>query len=199
MQQHGFKLFIFDVGGVLCDGTSVTHLISEYLSINQQEFIKLAKLSGLRDLQTGKITARQFWENFSKLSGKHVEEDLWVKFFKPKLKLETARLIERLKMRYRVVAGTNTIESHYQIHLENGDYRFFDRVYASHQVGYLKPDDDFFHYILKKESISPQEIFFVDDSFENVLAAQKLEIHSVLFTNAQDLQSKLSSLKLIDF
>ncbi|MEN3008708.1 HAD-IA family hydrolase [Pseudothermotoga sp.] len=198
MHQREFKLFIFDVGGVLCDGTSVTHLISEYLSINQQEFIKLAKLSGLRDLQIGKITTGQFWENFSKLSGKRVEEDLWVKFFKPKLKLETAKLIEHLKMKYRVVAGTNTIEPHYRIHLENGDYRFFDRVYASHQIGHLKPDDDFFQYILEEESISPQEAFFVDDSFENVLVAQKLEICSVLFTNAHDLQSKLSSLKLID-
>lgn len=197
MEQLALKLFIFDVGGVLCDGTSVVHLISDQLSMKKQEFFRFAWLSGLRDLQMGKITVEKFWENFSKLSGKRIEEDLWVKFFKPELKLETVELIKHLRKKYRVVAGTNTIEPHYRIHLERGDYRFFDCVYASHQIGHLKPDEDFFWYILEKESVSPQEVFFVDDTPENIVAAQKIGIHSVLFTNAQDLRKTIEQFPLL--
>lgn len=196
METRALKLFIFDVGGVLCDGTSVAHSISDHLSMKKQEFFKFAWLSGLRDLQLGKITVEKFWENFSKLSGKCIEEDLWTKFFKPELKLETVELIERLRKKYRLVAGTNTIESHYRIHLERGDYRFFDCVYASHRIGHLKPDEDFFWYILQKESVSPQEVFFVDDTLENVVVAQKIGIHSVLFTNVQDLRKTIDQFPL---
>lgn len=188
------KLFIFDVGGVLCDGTSVANAIAEYLSLSREEFLTLARFAGLRELQTGKISSVQFWLNFSKISGRRIDEDLWVKFFRPVLRQEVADLIKRLRAKYRVVAGTNTIEPHYQIHIAQGHYSVFDRVYASHQIGLVKPDVEFFLYILENERVEPEETIFVDDTPENVAAAQRIGIRSVLFVNVQDLAERLSSL-----
>ncbi|KAF2959015.1 haloacid dehalogenase [Thermotoga sp. Ku-13t] len=188
------KLFIFDVGGVLYDGTSVANAISVYLGLSREEFLTLARFAGLRKLQTGKINSMQFWSNFSKISGRRVDEDLWVRFFRPVLRHEVANLIKKLKAKYRVVAGTNTIESHYQVHLVQGHYSVFDQVYASHQIGFVKPDVEFFLYILEKEKMEPEETLFVDDTPENVAGAQRIGIHSVLFVNVQDLAERLSSL-----
>ncbi|WP_448516146.1 HAD family hydrolase, partial [Pseudothermotoga sp.] len=146
------KLFIFDVGGVLCDGTSTVVPIARHLGLKEQEFLMLAQRAGIRELQIGKISAEDFWNNFSQIFGRAIERDLWAEFFKPVLKPDTVRLIEELRKKYRVVAGTNTIESHYQIHLQQRHYDVFDRVYASHQIGLMKPQKEFFLYILKSES-----------------------------------------------
>ncbi|MDI6862766.1 MULTISPECIES: HAD family hydrolase [Pseudothermotoga] len=188
------KLFIFDVGGVLCDGTSVVLPIAGHLGLSEREFLTLAQKAGLRELQIGKISAKDFWKNFSKFFGRTIERDLWAEFFKPVLKPDTVRLIEELKTKYRVVAGTNTIESHYLIHSQQGHYDVFDRVYASHQIGLMKPQKEFFLYILESESAKPEETFFVDDTIENVAAAREINIRSLLFTSAEKLKQELASL-----
>jgi len=192
------KLFIFDVGGVLCDGTSLVVPIARHLGLNEQEFLALARRAGLREIQIGKISPREFWKNFSEIFGRAIERDLWAEFFKPVLKPDTVRLIEELRKKYRAVAGTNTIESHYQIHLQQGHYDVFDRVYASHQIGLMKPQKEFFLYILKSESAKAEETFFVDDTIENVAAARDMGIRSFLFTSAEKLKQELASLEVLD-
>ncbi len=193
------KLFIFDVGGVLCDGTSTVVPIARHLGLKEQEFLMLAQRAGIRELQIGKISAEDFWNNFSQIFGRAIERDLWAEFFKPVLKPDTVRLIEELRKKYRVVAGTNTIESHYQIHLQQRHYDVFDRVYASHQIGLMKPQKEFFLYILKSESARAEETFFVDDTIENVTAAREINICSILFMDAEKLRKELASLKVLDY
>lgn len=191
------RLFIFDVGGVVCENTSVVPMICEHLGLSRSEFLSIANKAGLREIQTGMITVEKFWAEFSSISGILVTEDLWAKFFNPTLNMQTVQVIDQLKAAYRVVAGTNTIESHYKVHLKRQDYRFFDKVYASHLVGYMKPDPQFYMHILKEEGVVPTQVVFIDDMNENVQAASGLGIQSILFTNAQELRQKLFDLQLL--
>lgn len=191
------RLFIFDIGGVVCENTSVVPNICEYLGLSKPEFLDMANQAGLKEIQTGMISLEQFWTEFSRISGIAVNEDLWAKFFNPRLNTQTVRIINQLKVTYRVVAGTNTIESHYKIHLKRGDYEFFDKVYASHIVGYMKPDPQFYLHILKEERVSPVQVVFVDDMRENVQMASQLGILSILFTDAQELRQRLLDLQLL--
>ena len=96
----------------------------------------------------------------------------------------------------RVVAGTNTITPHYNVHLQEGDYEIFDAVYASHMMGLAKPDPAFYTYILDRAGCPQEQAGFVDDVPENVEAAEKLGIHSFVFTNAEKLKKDLTALKL---
>lgn len=161
------------------------------------DFLKIAERSGLKEIQTGAITVEKFWVEFSRISGITVVEDLWVKFFNPRLNAQTVQIINQLKAVYRVVAGTNTIESHYRVHLKRCDYRFFDKVYASHLIGYQKPDHQFYIHILKQEGAAPTQAVFIDDTKENVEAALNLGIQSFLFTNAEELRQRLLDLRLL--
>jgi len=185
------RLFIFDVGGVVCENTSVVPSICEHLGISRSEFLTIANQSGLKEIQTGAITVEKFWNEFSRLSGIPITEDLWAKFFNPTLNTQTVEVINQLRRFYRVVAGTNTIESHYKIHMKRGDYRFFDKVYASHTMGLMKPDPEFYLHILRDEGFEPSQTVFTDDMVENIESASKLGIESILFTNAQELRQKL--------
>ena len=43
----------------------------------------------------------------------------------------------------------------------------------------MKPNRDFFHYILNKFQIEPHELLFLDDSERNVEGAKALGIHTI--------------------
>ena len=143
-------------------------------------------------LSNGEITVKEFWSIFSARSGIAVTTDWWHWLFHPVLNQKTVKIIKTLKSnKNRVVCGTNTIDSHYQNHLERGDYSFFDQTYASNFMGVSKPDPRFWKIILTAENAGPHETVFIDDRKENVDAAKSLGIKSILFESAEKLASDL--------
>lgn len=201
------KLFIFDMGGVVVHNPSVTAAIAAHLGIDEAEFYRGAAsdssvthtspyhLGDLAAFMRGEIDSAGFWRNFADRSGITVSSNLWYDFFKPALYPETIAIIERLKNSgRRVVCGTNTLDAHYQKHIERGDYSVFDAVYASHLMGIIKPDPAFWRYILDAEKVEPSEAFFIDDLAENIRAAEKMGLRARLFTGAEGLAEALTGL-----
>ena len=187
------KLYIFDMGGVLCRDFNDIPVISNYLGITEENFFVYAG-ENFRELLDGKINSNEFWVRFSLRYGKKIDEELFGKFFNPGIIQGTKDIIEQLRNNSRVVCGTNTIDSHYYYLLNQGDYDIFDEVYASNLMGISKPDPDFYRYILKKEEIKPENTVFVDDTEENIISAQKIGINSILFTNFDSLKQQIKTL-----
>jgi len=146
-------------------------------------------------LLNGAICTDEFWNNFSIRSGKKINEELFGKFFSPRLDQGVMEIIAQLKSHSRVVCGTNTFDPHYDYLLAHGYYRVFDAVYASNKMGMSKPDPDFYRYILNDEGIKPEDALFVDDFEENVSAAEKLRIKSILFTDAHSLGRQIQRIQ----
>ncbi len=195
-------LFIFDMGGVVTNTFLLTQLYNK-LNITTEDFFKLCA-SGQEDIwnlfQTGKINPQQFWTQFNERVAASkdekyskvpvVETDLFRLYFHPSKNLETVSLIQQLKKKHRVVCGTNTIDSHWENHMERGDYAFFNQTYASNKIGCAKPDPHFFELILEAEQTAPEDAFFTDDRADNVAVAASLGIHAELFTSAAELTAK---------
>ncbi|MCR4735375.1 MAG: HAD family phosphatase [Treponema sp.] len=206
-------LFIFDMGGVVTT-TFAMESIYEKLNISKDVFFELCRYSKSdiwHELEIGNISSKQFWTEFSKRIGlvqrneleggftsellknidfskiPEIKTDLFRLFFHPSKNLKTIELIQKLKEKHRVVCGTNTIQSHWENHLERGDYAFFNQTYASNKIGAAKPDTEFFKLILEAEAYSPKETFFTDDKIANCQAAQSLGINTFHFTCAEDL------------
>jgi putative hydrolase of the HAD superfamily len=107
----------------------------------------------------------------------------------------TVQIVKQLKAAgMRVVTGTNVIDAHYNIHIKLGHYDLFDKVYASHLMGITKPYPAFYAYILKAESVQAQDVFFTDDTIENVNAAADSGLNAFHYTNAQAMKNQLLSL-----
>ena len=191
-------LFIFDMGGVVTStfAYSGKNLFFEKLGISDQEFTILSAKAGLHELDIGEINPKQFWENYNNIITTErpelprVQNDLFRLYFHPQLNEGTVDLIKALRKKHRVVCGTNTIDSHWENHMERGDYSYFDQTYASNKIGIAKPDPLFFELILEAENTAPENAFFTDDRVENVTAAASLGIHAELFTTAADLTAK---------
>lgn len=186
-------LFIFDMGGVVTT-TFKMNSMYEQLKMNEDQFKKFYKVNGVNQynlLQKGQITVSQFWEIFNEQI-KHTEYpqvkiDLFRMCFNPILNKETVTLINKLKKRNRVVCGTNTLDSHWENHMERGDYSLFEKTYPSNKMGVIKPDPEFFQVILQAEGYKAEDTFFTDDRIENVEAAKSIGINAVQFTTAKQL------------
>jgi len=185
------RLFVFDVGGVIAANTSVVPLICEYLDIPTESFVDLVGPHSLHDLQRGRITVESFVKLLSSKLAREVPLDIWERFFHPSPIEETLSIVRRLKKKYRVVSGTNTIVPHYAVHLERGDYNIFDKTYASHIMGLAKPDHEFYRHILAEEKCPAYESIFVDDTLKNVKAAKETGMIAIHFTEPSILEERL--------
>jgi len=185
------RLFIFDMGGVMCTNTNVMDAICNELGLTKREFLDFAKYENFINIQSGEMKMNDFWQTFSETSGIKVKKDYFEILFNPIRNDKMYQLIDQLKQEVRVVAGTNTIDSHYKKHLNNGDYDVFEKVYPSNLIGVAKPNADFYRFILEKENIHQKETLFIDDNAENVEAAEKLGITAIHFTTYEDLIEKI--------
>ena len=196
-------LFIFDMGGVVTNTFKMDSIYNK-LKLSKADFFDICKLNNLNiehELNIGTISSAEFWKEFnsridslksqgSYLQVPEVTTDLFRLFFHPSKNLKTIELVQALKKKHRVVCGTNTIQSHWENHMERGDYSFFNQTYASNKIGCEKPDPHFWELILEAEETNPQDAFFTDDKIKNVEAAAALGIHAELFTSAEELTSK---------
>ena len=155
----------------------------------------------LQDHNRGKINEEDFWTLYREIIGKDLpphDESLFGKFFKPKPDEPTVKIVRALKEAgIRVVVGSNTIDSHYEILERMGIFDDFDKVYASQIMGLAKPDPAFYEYILREEGVNAPEAFFTDDLEENIDSAVKAGLKAFLYTDAEALKMQLSALGLL--
>lgn len=195
-------LFIFDMGGVVTTNFGADNKMYPYLGLERPKFFEICQKEKAADgsdynidflLGVGKISVEEFWREFNrriKVLGLDVPEvttDLYRLYFHPQLKEGTAALIRQLRKKHRVVCGTNTIQSHWENHMERGDYALFDQTYASNKIGLAKPDPAFWKTIMMAEGYEPSQTYFTDDRLDNVEAAASLGINAVQFTSPEEL------------
>ncbi len=205
-------LFVFDIGGVVVRGFSVWSKIVETMGLHTVEMERGLPKDGteswdmFQDMQRGKISSMEFLVYLAKAEGvEEPTENYWETYFSPTLDIESDLFLEDLlKKGHRVVAGTNTLQEHYDIHIKNGDYKRFEKVYASHLMGEAKPDSPFWQIILDEENniriennqepFSFNQMIFFDDMQENIDAALALGITAILFTDAAQAKKDLEKL-----
>jgi len=192
------KCCVFDMGGVIVRNYNVWPELTAYLGLPDKNFrerdSRFKEAIG-RHIR-GEISENVLWSLFTEITGKKIPDyeigSLLGKFFYPKIDEPAAQIVKQLKASgMRVVAGTNTVEAHYNIHLKLGQYDLFDKVYASHLMGIAKPNPAFFAYILRGEDLQAQEIIFIDDTMENVEAARGAGLRAFQYTNAGALKETL--------
>ena len=65
----------------------------------------------------------------------------------------------------------------------------------SSELGFAKPDKQFFETGLRKIQSTPAHTLFIDDQLENILAAEEMGINSVHFQSSEALVKTLERIK----
>ena len=71
------------------------------------------------------------------------------------------------------------------------DWSIFERVFTSAAAGMRKPDLCFYKFVLDEIKAEPSSVVFIDDRFENVLAARSVGINGVVFDDVERVRQTL--------
>jgi len=184
------RMILFDLGGVLSE-IRIFDSIKKYAGLNMTiDELKSLWLHSraVRAFEKGSLSKENFAENLIdemqlRISPRDFLKEFyhWVKKPDPKI----FEMLRKLKESYTIGCLSNTNEIHYSL-LKNDwslldylDYSFF-----SFQMHCLKPDEEIFQSILARVPYKAEEILFLDDTAENILAAEKmgfsvLQVHAL--------------------
>ena len=112
----------------------------------------------------------------------------------------TPEILQELQARGVKTYGlTNFSESKLTLTHKRFDFlNHFDGLVISGVERLVKPDPAIYQILLNRYDLDPADLFFVDDTPENVEAARTLGMDAHLFTGADDLRRQLVEIGLLD-
>ncbi|MDR0734029.1 MAG: HAD family phosphatase [Dysgonamonadaceae bacterium] len=195
----GIKNIVFDLGGVIVtlDRAEAVRRFKDAGLKNAEELLDAYHQKGIfLELEEGKLTKEEFYEAVRKEAGRDVSAEVvdraWMGFLKeiPAYKLE---MLETLRKKYKIylLSNTNPVVMEWArspAFSPQGKSidRFFDKIYASYQIGYTKPGREIFDFMFADACIRPSETLFIDDGTANVEMGKKLGMKTYLATNGED-------------
>lgn len=90
--------------------------------------------------------------------------------------------IKEIKNKFKIVLLSNTNEIHYN-HFKNECqtiFNDFDALFFSYIIQLAKPNIEIYDYVIRKMDFKPQATLFIDDSINNILAAKKYGLKTIL-------------------
>ncbi len=203
-----YKNILFDIGNVLItvEYKRAFNKLSKYMNEQTIELVTMGQdgfVKEIRDdqvlFETGKITMPEF---FMKIKGKfnlkmNVEqfEDVWCSMFSRKK--DVLQFAEELSKKYKIFLLSNTNETHIN-HLIDAlpVFNFISGAAFSHEIGYLKPESNYYYEAMRKLEIKAEESIFIDDLELNVNAANEAGITSLKFENLVKLKKDIEKIIL---
>lgn len=179
------KLFVFDIGGVVVFHPSVMEGFCKRYNLDiakvSRDWMMYSK--PLMDGFCGpEIMYRMFEHKYNiDLSG----DDVMMTYYYPEANAPMIEIINELRAAgHRVVSGSNTYAGHWEYckAMESRPLACFDKLYASHEIHYTKPDEEFYRYILKEEGFRPEDSFFTDDYKVNIETAAGIGMNTFQYS-----------------
>lgn len=192
---------LFDLGNTIIKlgYERVIENICRESSVNRDELLDIFEQSGgIRDMERGAVTFHDFYDFICDKAGYRGSSrqfhELWSDFFDGLIP-GMEEVLERVRARHQLAFLSNSNE----VHAELIPRRFAtvfqrdDRFIFSHRYRMAKPDQDIFHRATELLGTTPEQIVFVDDLLENVLAARGVGMKAFQFRDAATLTKDLKA------
>lgn len=187
-----YKALILDFGGVLLNidydapikafaALGIANFGSHFQQASQSDFMDR--------FEKGECTNEEFRNHLRTYSKKELTDqqidEAWNCILKD-LPEDRMKLLEQLSKKYALFLLSNTNRIHIKSfensmakhYGENYFQNLFDRIYFSSSIGMRKPDLEIFEFVLKENNLNPEQVCFIDDSIQHVLAAKITGINS---------------------
>lgn len=191
--------FLIDLGNTLIKLAyeRVLENVCRSAPVSRDELVAvLEEPGGYRDMERGAVTFREFYEHIADKAGYrgslHDFREIWKDFFDGPIP-GSEELLDRIRKKYRVAFLSNSNEVHAELipRRYSSLFRKDDRFVFSHRFRVAKPDPDMFRRALEVIGALPQNVVFIDDLIENVLAARAEGIRAFQFVDAAQLKQEL--------
>lgn len=109
---------------------------------------------------------------------------------------EIFKKVKEKNKNIKVIIATNHLSFVRNFISENFDIKYLDDLIISAEIHKIKPNSDFYEYILKKYNINSTELLFLDDNRDNIIGAKKLGVQTIKVERDTNLFEEIS--KFID-
>ncbi len=183
-RQSEIRAVLFDVGGVLVELSGLAMLMSwlqNRVSAEQVYAIWLTSPT-VRSFEAGKMQPEMFAEQLIVELGLPLGKAQFLAEFSTwgqRVLPGALELVKSVPGKYLRATLSNTNVLHWQGLIEQQELLgTFDRHFASHLTGKVKPDEEAFQYVVAALGCEAHEILFLDDSVLNVAGAKKVGIRA---------------------
>jgi len=197
---EGIKNIVFDLGGVLItlDRDEAVNRFEKAGLENAADLLNAYHQKGIfLELEEGKISRDEFYEAVRKEIGSFVSKETidrgWMGFMKevPEYKMVMLEDLRQRGYRLYLLSNTNPVIMEWA---RSSDFspqgksldEYFDKLYLSYQIGYLKPHPEIFMYMINDSGLIPSETLFIDDGLANIEMGNKLGMKTYLAINGED-------------
>lgn len=200
------KNIVFDFGGVIAPisrDKAVEAFVRLGLADADSRLDKYHQTGIFQELEEGRINDKVFQEKLGELCGRKLEweetQNAWLGFFTT-VNEEILTYLEELRSSYKLYVLSNTnpyvmgwaCSEHFS---KTGKplSQYVEKLYLSYEIGYTKPDERIYRFLLNDASLNPAETLFVDDGYANAKAGEKLGMHVFVPENGEDWREKLKN------
>lgn len=175
------KVIAFDLVGVLVSEKDI-----ELSEVEE----KLERMFGpnLND-EDYLIEARKIIEKDSVIM--NITETLINKLYKVKDK-EFFKKVKEINENVKIIIATNHLSFVKDFIKESFNIDYLDDIIISAEIHKIKPNLDFYQYILNKYGIESKELLFLDDNINNINGAQTLGINTIKVEKDTNLIDEIS-------
>ena len=110
-------------------------------------------------------------------------------------KVKDENLFKKIKEKHndvKIIIATNHVSFVKNFINKKFNKDYLNDILISAEINKIKPNLDFYNYILEKFKLEPEELLFLDDNIDNVRGAEKLGINTVKVNKDTDLYSEIS-------
>jgi len=211
--KAGIEAVIFDIGGVLLeyDFELAVRAAVPLAGLPADEIRRRLFGNGgyagsehhreVLDFECGRISGEEFHAFVESLLGRRFPFPAFCRAWNCIFKREiapTVALLRRLQRGGLKVGGlSNTNVIHYEyIRRRWGVLREIEHMFASHEIGFRKPDPACFRHVLKKMAVAAPRAVFVDDFAENIAGARSAGMLGVHAPDHKAVRAGLAALGL---
>lgn len=99
--------------------------------------------------------------------------------------------IKKINKNIKIVIATNHVSYIRQYIKDNFDSKYLDDIIISSEIHEIKPNKEFYRYILNKYDLNPKELLFLDDNKNNILGAKTMEINTIKVDKNMDILKEI--------
>ncbi len=193
---------IFDLGGVILDiDYNLTRTAFEKLGVTH--FDNMYSQSGadklFQKLETGHITEHDFYNELNRCTGlnlsHHEIKTAWNAMLLS-FRETSLQFLDEISSKYQLYLLSNTNFIHMEAFNEIYHAKkrakpfkaFFNKAFFSCEIGFRKPDQVCYQFVLNELKIEPGKTLFIDDSVQNVEAAANEGMQVIQLTPGKSIE-----------
>lgn len=204
MIKRKYSAIVFDLGQVIVpfDYKDFVEKVNKHKAGIGEQFLELYKqnYNVHKDFEKGVISESEFISKMLGYLDHIIDEETFCKYWSAIFSVDEKMvvLLPRLKEKYKLYLISNTNSIHKKYGFEHYEFlKLFDNLFLSHEVGFIKPEEEIYHAVENVSGFPPEEHIFIDDILEYVNAAKNLGWDGFQFLGYDDLVLNLKDRNIL--